>query len=46
VRRVIEAALREHTGEVSLIAQTLGISRRALYERMEKYGLAKEDFRA
>jgi hypothetical protein len=45
VRRVIEAALREHTGEVSLTAQTLGISRCALYERMKKYGLAKEDFR-
>jgi two-component system C4-dicarboxylate transport response regulator DctD len=44
-RRVIEAALREHAGEVSLTAQTLGISRRALYERMKKYGLAKEDFR-
>jgi two-component system C4-dicarboxylate transport response regulator DctD len=44
-RLAIEAALREHTGEVSATAQALGISRRALYERMRKYGLQKEDFR-
>jgi DNA-binding NtrC family response regulator len=44
-RAVIEAALRENRGEVGATSATLGISRRALYERMKKYGLQKEDFR-
>lgn len=44
-RSVIEATLRECNGEVTCAAQTLGISRRALYERMKKYGLQREDFR-
>jgi two-component system C4-dicarboxylate transport response regulator DctD len=42
---VIEAALREHHGEINATSQALGISRRALYERMKKYGLDKSDFR-
>jgi DNA-binding NtrC family response regulator len=45
-RQVIEAALREHRGEVGATSATLGISRRALYERMKKYGLIKEQFKA
>ena len=44
-RRVIEAALHEHGGEIGATANAIGISRRALYERMKKYGLQKEDFR-
>lgn len=44
-RLVIKAALREHKGEINATFQALGISRRALYERMKKYGLNKEDFR-
>ena len=44
-RLAIGAALREHSGEVSATARALGISRRALYERMKKYDLHKEDFR-
>jgi len=44
-RYVIEAALREHNGEVGVTCQALGISRRALYERMRKYELNKEDFK-
>jgi two-component system C4-dicarboxylate transport response regulator DctD len=44
-RYMIEATLREHHGEVGTTCQALGISRRALYERMRKYGLNKEDFR-
>lgn len=44
-RAVIEAALREQHGEINATYQALGISRRALYERMKKYGLHKEDFR-
>jgi two-component system C4-dicarboxylate transport response regulator DctD len=44
-RTVIEMALREQRGEVSATAQALGISRRALYERMKKYGLDRRNFR-
>ena len=44
-RRAIETFLRRFEGEVGVTAQALGISRRALYERMKKYDLAKEDFR-
>jgi two-component system C4-dicarboxylate transport response regulator DctD len=45
-RMVIETALREQCGEINSTCQSLGISRRALYERMKKYGLDKKDFRA
>ncbi len=45
-RTVIEGALRQNNGEITVTAQALGISRRALYERMRKYGLEKKDFRA
>ncbi len=44
-RAVIEATLREFRGEINASWQALGISRRALYERMKKYGLQREDFR-
>lgn len=44
-KAVIEQVLRENSGEINLTAQTLGISRRALYERMKKYNLPKEHFR-
>ncbi len=44
-RAVIEATLRETGGEVGATALALGISRRALYERMRRYALAKEAFR-
>jgi DNA-binding NtrC family response regulator len=44
-RSVIEAALREHRGEINATCRALGISRRALYERMKKYGLQKESYR-
>jgi two-component system C4-dicarboxylate transport response regulator DctD len=44
-KTVIEAALRDHDGQISATCRGLGISRRALYERMKKYGLQKEDFR-
>ncbi len=45
-RTAIETALREQCGEISATARALGISRRALYERMKKYGLRKETFRS
>jgi two-component system C4-dicarboxylate transport response regulator DctD len=44
-RAAIEAALRENHGEINPTYQALGISRRALYERMKKYGLERKDFR-
>jgi len=43
---VIESSLRAHRGEINATSQALGISRRALYERMKKYGLKKEDYRS
>lgn len=43
-KAVIEAVLLENAGEVSATSASLRISRRALYERMKKYGLSKEDF--
>jgi two-component system C4-dicarboxylate transport response regulator DctD len=45
-RTVIEAALREQRGEITATCQSIGISRRALYERMKKYGLDKKNFRS
>jgi two-component system C4-dicarboxylate transport response regulator DctD len=44
-RAAIEAALRENRGEITTTWQALGISRRALYERMKKYGLDREKYR-
>jgi len=44
-RSVIDAALKENKGEINATCRTLGISRRALYERMKKYELAKEDYK-
>jgi len=38
-RQVIERALRTHHFNISLAASELGLSRGALYRRMEKYGL-------
>jgi len=44
-KTAIEAALKEHHGEINATFAALGISRRALYERMKKYGLDKTGFR-
>ncbi len=44
-RTVIETALKECKGEINATWQFLGISRRALYERMKKYGLDKQSYR-
>jgi DNA-binding NtrC family response regulator len=38
-RQAIERALKKHQGNVSRAAKELGITRAALYRRMEKYGL-------
>jgi len=45
-RAVMESALREQRGEINATCRALGISRRALYERMKKYGLQKETYRS
>jgi len=45
-RSVIEQALREHSGEVTAASQSLGISRRALYERLKRYEIQREHFRS
>lgn len=39
-REAVEGALRKADGVVSRAAQQLGLSRQALYRRMERYGLA------
>jgi two-component system C4-dicarboxylate transport response regulator DctD len=44
-KSVIEATLRECRGEINATWQALGISRRALYERMKRYGLDKDVYR-
>ena len=38
-RQLVEAALRKHSYNISSAATELGLSRAALYRRMEKYGL-------
>lgn len=37
----IEAALAEHSGVIARVAKSLGLSRQALYRRMEKFGIDK-----
>ena len=44
-KTVIETALRTNRGQINPTYQSLGISRRALYERMKKYGLEREGYR-
>jgi len=38
-RKLVETALRKHGYNISLAANELGLSRAALYRRMEKHGL-------
>lgn len=37
----IEAALQTHNGVIARVAKSLGLSRQALYRRMEKFGIDK-----
>lgn len=37
----IQAALDNHKGVIARVAKSLGLSRQALYRRMEKYGIEK-----
>nr|WP_314545238.1 sigma-54 dependent transcriptional regulator [uncultured Massilia sp.] len=39
-RHMIEQALRQHAGNVSRMARALGLSRAAMYRRLERHGLA------
>lgn len=43
-RATITAVLREHGGRVGETATALGLPRKTLYLRMQKYGLNREDF--
>ena len=38
-RIAIADAMRRHNGNVSHVAETLGITRQALYRKLEKYGM-------
>jgi two-component system, NtrC family, response regulator HydG len=38
-KRLIQQALHQHGGRISEVARALGLSRQALYRRMDKYGL-------
>ncbi|QJE01393.1 sigma-54-dependent Fis family transcriptional regulator [Massilia forsythiae] len=38
-RHMIEQALQQHTGNISRVARMLGLSRTALYRRLERHGL-------
>ena len=40
-REDIESVLRRHGGVIAAAAQELGLSRQALYRRMEKFGIAR-----
>jgi len=38
-RAMIEKSMRHYEGNVSRVAESLGLSRAALYRRLEKYGI-------
>lgn len=40
-RRMIEQALDQHAGNITRVARSLGLSRSALYRRLERHGLAE-----
>jgi two-component system C4-dicarboxylate transport response regulator DctD len=44
-KAILSEALKECHGEINATWQALGISRRALYERMKKYGLDRESYK-
>lgn len=41
-RHMIEKVLEQHQGNISRVARALGLSRAAVYRRLEKYGLAAD----
>lgn len=44
-KSLIAASLAAHAGSLRATYETLGLSRKALYEKMQKYGLSRESFR-
>lgn len=42
-RHMIEQALHQHSGNISRVARALGLSRTALYRRLERHGLQGTD---
>ena len=42
-REIIAAAIRAHEGSLKPVYETLGISRKTLYEKMRRYGLGRTD---
>lgn len=43
-KSLIASALTAHGGNVTAAHEALGLSRRALYEKMQRYGLSRDDF--
>jgi two-component system C4-dicarboxylate transport response regulator DctD len=43
-RREIEAALAAHRGALRPVYESLGLSRKTLWEKMQKYGIDKSAF--
>jgi two-component system C4-dicarboxylate transport response regulator DctD len=43
-KSLISAAIAAHDGRITETHAALGLSRRALYEKMQKYGLSRADF--
>ena len=45
-RTLLEDALRRHQGNATLAAQTLVLPRKTFYDKLARYGIRPEDFRA
>ncbi|MGB1027399.1 MAG: helix-turn-helix domain-containing protein, partial [Rhodospirillaceae bacterium] len=45
-KKVIAASLAASDGNLKATYESLGLSRKTLYEKMQKYGLRREDFRS
>ncbi|WP_435101850.1 sigma-54-dependent transcriptional regulator [Arhodomonas sp. AD133] len=45
-RELIEQALRAQHGNISRTTETLGLPRKTLYDKMQKYGLSRDQFTA
>ncbi|WP_404405658.1 sigma-54-dependent transcriptional regulator [Pelagibacterium halotolerans] len=43
-RSIIENALRAHGGRIRPVYETLGLSRKSLYEKMQKHGIDRRQF--
>lgn len=43
-KAIISAAITANNGSIKATCESLGLSRRALYDKMQKYGLSRNDF--